>query len=208
MARRSTSSRSRVTRRVCWAHRIRSCWAIRHNDFPAHQIENLRALSANLSLLKPRHLLDPQLRVAGNHPLDASIHRSDGALVLEFEAADMSDQFATDPLAAVQEMVEGLDGAASLVDLCQMAAGRVRNVAAYDRVLVYRFMQDGSGWVIAESKQDGLEPFLDLHYPAADIPRQARALYVKNSLRLITQVNYEPARLVPTNNPAPANRST
>ena len=169
--------------------------------FQPHQIENLRALSANLSLLKPRHLLDPQLRVAGNHPLDASIHRSDGALVLEFEAADMSDQFATDPLAAVQEMVEGLDGAASLVDLCQMAAGRVRNVAAYDRVLVYRFMQDGSGWVIAESKQDGLEPFLDLHYPAADIPRQARALYVKNSLRLITQVNYEPARLVPTNNP-------
>jgi len=41
----------------------------------------------------------------------------------------------------------------------------------------------------------------------ADIPRQARALYVKNSLRLITQVNYEPARLVPTNNPRTGKRS-
>jgi light-regulated signal transduction histidine kinase (bacteriophytochrome) len=169
--------------------------------FRPEQIENLRALSANLSLLKPRHLLDPQLRVRADHPLDASLHRSGGALVLEFEAADVAERFAADPLAAVQEMVQGFDAAATLVELCQMAAERVRDVATYDRVLVYRFMQDDSGWVIAESKRDDLEPFLDLHYPAADIPKQARALYVKNGLRLITQVNYEPARLVPTHNP-------
>jgi light-regulated signal transduction histidine kinase (bacteriophytochrome) len=62
-------------------------------------------------------------------------------------------------------------------------------------------MQDDSGWVIAESREQHLEPFLDLHYPAADIPQQARALYVKNWLRLITQVNYEPASLTPLNNP-------
>jgi light-regulated signal transduction histidine kinase (bacteriophytochrome) len=169
--------------------------------FRSQQIENLRTLCANLSLLKPRHLLDPQLRVAADHPLDASLHRVNEALILEFEEADITDRFAADPLAAVQEMVEGFDASGSLVELCQMAAGRVRDVAAYDRVLVYRFMQDDSGWVIAESKQDGLAPFLDLHYPAADIPKQARALYVKNGLRLITQVNYEPARLVPVDNP-------
>ena len=169
--------------------------------FSAQQIDNLRALSAKLSLLKPRHMLDPQLRVAADLPLDASLHRMDGALVLEFEEGDLTDRFAADPLAAVQEMIEGLDDANSLADLCHMAAERVRDIAAYDRVLVYRFMQDASGWVIAESKRDGLEPFLDLHYPAADIPQQARALYVKNSLRLLTQVNYEPARLIPTDNP-------
>lgn len=169
--------------------------------FRPQQIENLRALSTNLPLLKPRHLLDPHLRVAADHPLDASLHRVDGVLVLEFETAEITDRFAADPLAAVEEMVEGLDAAQSLSALCQMAAERVRTVALYDRVLVYRFMQDGSGWVIAESKQEGLAPFLDLHYPAADIPKQARALYVKNWLRLITQVNYEPALLVPPNNP-------
>jgi light-regulated signal transduction histidine kinase (bacteriophytochrome) len=169
--------------------------------FRHQQIENLRTLSANMSLLKPRHLLDPQMRVAADLPLDASLHRSHESLILEFEEADIADRFAADPLAAVREMVEGLDGAASLAELCQMAAERVREAAPYDRVLVYRFMQDGSGWVIAESKQDGLAPFLDLHYPAADIPKQARALYVKNGLRLITQVNYEPARLVPAENP-------
>ncbi len=169
--------------------------------FQPHQIETLRALSAKLTLVKPRHLLDPQMRVDPHRPLDASLHRSDGVLVLELEEADTDERFAADPLAAVQEMIEGLDEAPSLAALCQMAAETVRSVATYDRVLVYRFMQDESGWVIAESKREGLEPFLDLHYPAADIPRQARALYVKNGLRLITQVNYEPAPLVPANNP-------
>ncbi len=62
-------------------------------------------------------------------------------------------------------------------------------------------MHDDSGWVIAESRETHLEPFLNLHYPAADIPAQARALYVKNWLRLITQVNYDPAPLRPRDNP-------
>jgi light-regulated signal transduction histidine kinase (bacteriophytochrome)/CheY-like chemotaxis protein len=141
------------------------------------------------------------LRIRPDRPLDASLHRSGASLVLEFEAADLADRFAADPLAAVEEMVEGLDAAPSLHSLCQLAADRVRAVARYDRVLVYRFMPDDSGWVIAESREDHLEPFLNLHYPAADIPPQARALYVKNWLRLITQVNYDPAPLIPTDNP-------
>ncbi len=169
--------------------------------FRPDQIENLRGLAAALGLVKPRHLLDPQLRVIAGQPLDASLHRSAGSLVLEFEAADPSDRFAADPLAGVQEMVRGFDESSSLQALCHLAAERVRNVARYDRVLVYRFMQDGSGWVIAESREPHLEPFLDLHYPAADIPQQARALYVKNWLRLITQVNYDAAPLTPAFHP-------
>jgi len=165
------------------------------------QMAHLRRLSAEQALTTPRHLLDPALRVQADRPLDASLHRCGDTLVLEFEAADLGDRFASDPLAAVQEMVEGLDTAPSLQALCQLAAERVRDVAVYDRVLVYQFMQDGSGWVIAESRQPHLEPFLDLHYPAADIPQQARALYLKNWLRLITQVNYDPAPLTPALNP-------
>lgn len=169
--------------------------------FRPDQIENLRGLAAALALVKPRHLLDPQLRVIAGQPLDASLHRSAGSLVLEFEAADPSDRFAADPLAGVQEMVRGFDEASSLQALCHLAAGRVRDVARYDRVLVYKFMQDGSGWVIAESREPHLEPFLDLHYPAADIPQQARALYAKNWLRLITQVEYDAAPLTPATHP-------
>jgi light-regulated signal transduction histidine kinase (bacteriophytochrome) len=169
--------------------------------FRADQIESLRAVTAAFDLKKPRHLLDPLLRIRADAPLDASLHRSGGSLVLEFEAADTRDRFAADPLAAVQEMVAGFGEAGSLQNLCQLAAERVREVARYDRVLVYRFMQDDSGWVIAECRKPGLQPFLDLHYPAADIPNQARTLYTASWLRLITQVNYDPAPLLPTNNP-------
>jgi chemotaxis family two-component system sensor kinase Cph1 len=165
------------------------------------QIAHLRAVAAKFDLTKPRHLLDPLMRIDPERPLDASVHRSGGSLVLEFEAADTEDRLAADPLAGVQEMIEGFDDAGSLQELCQLAAERVRVAAGYDRVLVYRFMHDESGWVIAEAREPHLEPFLDLHYPAADIPQQARALYVKSWLRLITQVDYDPAPLVPVNNP-------
>lgn len=169
--------------------------------FSGDQILRIHALSREPNLAKPRHLLDPMLRAIADHPLDASAHRVDGALVIEFEAAEMSDPFVADPLAAVQLMVEGFGDAALLYDLCQMATASVRRIAQYDRVMIYRFMADGSGWVIAESRSPELAPFLDLHYPAADIPRQARALYLKSWLRLITQVDYDPAPLTPTLNP-------
>jgi len=169
--------------------------------FRADQVERVRSLAASLDLKKPRHLLDPLLRIRADFPLDVSLHRSGGTLVLELEAADIEDRFAADPLAGVQEMIAGFDDVGSLQALCQLASERVRQVAQYDRVLVYRFMQDDSGWVIAESRKAGLQPFLDLHYPAADIPKQARALYIKSWLRLITQVNYDPAPLLPMLNP-------
>ena len=165
------------------------------------QVNLLSALCKEVDLAKPRHLLDPVLRVVADQPLDASAHRIDNALVIEFEAAEITDAFVADPLAAVQQMVEGFGAAASLYDLCQMATVSVRRVAQYDRVMIYRFMADGSGWVIAESRTPELAPFLDLHYPAADIPQQARALYLKSWLRLITQVDYDPAPLMPTLNP-------
>jgi len=169
--------------------------------FTARQVGSLRALVAAFDLAKPRHLLDPLLRAAPDRPLDASLHRVGGSIVLEFEAADTANRFAADPLAGVREMVEGLETMPSLAALCQAAAERVRAVAGYDRVMVYRFADDSSGWVMAEARAAHLEPFLGLHYPASDIPQQARALYRRTWLRLIAQVDYTPAPLTPALNP-------
>jgi two-component system, chemotaxis family, sensor kinase Cph1 len=169
--------------------------------FSNDQTNRLHALCKEPDLVKPRHLLDPVLRVIADHPLDASAHLVDSNLVIEFEASEPTDRFVADPLAAVQLMIDGFSTATSLNALCQMATASVHRVAQYDRVMIYRFMADGSGWVIAESRAPELSPFLDLHYPAADIPQQARALYLKSWLRLITQVDYDPAPLIPTLNP-------
>lgn len=165
------------------------------------QIERLRTLLASSTLERPRHLLDPVFRVLPDRPVDASIHVTDGSVVIEFEDAEPDDPHAIDPLACVQEMLDGLADAPDLQSYCQLAADRVRHVAGYDRVMVYRFLGDDSGWVFAEAKRDDLAAFLDLHYPASDIPKQARALYLTSWLRLITEVDYTPAPLTPTTNP-------
>jgi light-regulated signal transduction histidine kinase (bacteriophytochrome)/CheY-like chemotaxis protein len=64
--------------------------------------------------------------------------------------------------------------------------------------MVYRFHPDGSGEVIAEVARKGLETFLGLHYPASDIPQQARALYTRNWLRIIADIDAKPVPLVST----------
>jgi chemotaxis family two-component system sensor kinase Cph1 len=59
------------------------------------------------------------------------------------------------------------------------------------------FDEEEHGCVDAEAKEPALEPYLGLHYPASDIPRQARQLYLKSWLRIIPDARYVPARLVP-----------
>ena len=62
-------------------------------------------------------------------------------------------------------------------------------MTGFDRVMVYRFAADGAGEVVAEACAPGIGRFLGLHYPASDIPAQARELYKRNLLRIITDVN-------------------
>jgi light-regulated signal transduction histidine kinase (bacteriophytochrome) len=69
----------------------------------------------------------------------------------------------------------------------------VRALTGFDRVMIYRFDEDGSGEVVAESARNGPPSFLGLRYPAADIPAQARTLYERNILRIIVDVDAVPA---------------
>jgi light-regulated signal transduction histidine kinase (bacteriophytochrome) len=64
------------------------------------------------------------------------------------------------------------------------------------------FLEDGSGCVIAEEKDAELPTFLNHHYPASDIPKQARQLYLRNVIRVIPDVNYTPVPLAPQICPA------
>lgn len=73
--------------------------------------------------------------------------------------------------------------------LFQEAAKQVKEATGYDRVMVYRFDKDLHGHVVGEAKEDHLEPFLDLHYPASDIPKIARDLFLLNKSRIITDIN-------------------
>ena len=87
--------------------------------------------------------------------------------------------------------------APSLVTLADAAAQTVRELTGYDRVMVYRFDPDGHGQVIAEARDARIEPLLGHRYPATDIPQRARELYIRQRVRVLVDVHYQPSPLVP-----------
>ena len=50
--------------------------------FKSEHLGRIRYLARENKLARPRHLLDPMLRSIIDRPIDASVHRSGGALVI------------------------------------------------------------------------------------------------------------------------------
>lgn len=123
-----------------------------------------------------------------------AMHTYMGKRIVEIEPTDGS--VAVPPLDLVGAILARLKEARSIVELCADTANEVRQLIGYDRVVVYRFLEDGSGQVIAESRNSDLETLMGLRYPASDIPRQARDLYKKSWIRLIADVAAVPAPLI------------
>ena len=132
----------------------------------------------------------------GKPPYDVAIHFSGAYLVIEAEPSVIEPNVNSGEL--VRLMLERLRKTSGMADLAHESARQLKALTGFDRVMVYRFQEDGSGEVIAEAASSGLESFLGLHYPASDIPRQARILYQRNWLRIIADINAEPARLQST----------
>ncbi len=89
-----------------------------------------------------------------------------------------------------------LERSGSLADLAARAAGIFQDLTGYSRVMIYQFVDDEAGVVLGESISDQSSSFMNHHFPATDIPRQARALYVRNRVRVIADVHYTPAPVV------------
>lgn len=133
---------------------------------------------------------------AGEHRSDIAIHASGTKAIIEITPHGGADTTSTDPIVLVKSMMGRLKRAPTLARFLQMAANQVRSVTGYDRVMIYRFRPDESGEVVAEALRPGLNAFLGLRYPASDIPSQARALYHRQWLRMIVDVDYEPVPIM------------
>ncbi|MBB4798308.1 light-regulated signal transduction histidine kinase (bacteriophytochrome) [Brevundimonas bullata] len=135
--------------------------------------------------------------VDGGPAFDVAVHVSAGEVVIEAEPASGEHG---DASGAVRSMMSRLDQAADFPAFYREGARQVRALLGYDRVMVYRFAEDGSGEVVAEAVRSGIGRFMGLRYPATDIPTQARELYRRNLLRLITDVNAVPVPIIPARN--------
>ncbi|MCA0922322.1 HWE histidine kinase domain-containing protein [Pseudooceanicola nanhaiensis] len=135
----------------------------------------------------------------GNY-YDVSAHQSGLSFIFEFEAKSRGNDH--DELAMVTPMLKRISSKPDLISGAEAAAEQLRELTGFDRVMVYQFGPEGDGTVIAEAKDmQDTESYLGLHFPASDIPRQARELYKRSLLRLISDVDDEVAPIVPAVSP-------
>ncbi|NET45176.1 EAL domain-containing protein [Okeania sp. SIO2B3] len=139
----------------------------------------------------------------GDTFLDGIIHRYNGVVILELEQKyyQSSKISFSNFYYLIRNSTYKLQSALNFEELIEFVVKEVRKITGFDRVMVYKFDKEMNGEVIAEDKQKDLESYLGLHYPAMDIPKQARKLYTLNCLRLIPDTNYQSIAIFPTNNP-------
>jgi light-regulated signal transduction histidine kinase (bacteriophytochrome) len=133
---------------------------------------------------------------------DVSVHRTPQGAIVEYEPADPPrDGSHAVQYPGTRAFLMQLGHGQSLAELCATVARHTRQLTGFSRVLVYRFDPEWNGKVIAEDGDGTLPSYLDLHFPASDIPAQARQLYLLNRIRLIRTAAYEPSPIVPYTSP-------
>jgi chemotaxis family two-component system sensor kinase Cph1 len=122
-------------------------------------------------------------------------HRVGSLYLLEFERTENTIS-QSDLNAVITNFVSTLEESRTSLELCSAITVQIRKLTGFDRVMLYQFDEVGHGTVLAEDRNEHLPSYLGLRFPATDIPKQARALYVSNRIRIIPDVDYDPSPLV------------
>lgn len=131
---------------------------------------------------------------------DLILHAADGVNIVEFEPALEPGQFSATP--SVYSAMSRIAMLSTEEDLWDLAACEMQRLTGFDRVTLYRFHPDGHGEIVAEQRVDDvMDSYLGLHFPASDIPAQARELYLTKISRVIASTSESPLRLQPAENP-------
>jgi chemotaxis family two-component system sensor kinase Cph1 len=138
-----------------------------------------------------------QLCTPGGEMLDVTAHTTSSRLIVELENSSTEGLSAAMVINRLATAAAGFERAASLPALCDRAAIEFRRLTGFDRVLIYHLLDETAGKVLAEDRRDGMRAFANHHFPASDIPAQARALYLRNLVRVIPDATYQPLPLRP-----------
>lgn len=138
-----------------------------------------------------------------NRPFEGMAHRGPSdTIIVELEAStadvDAVDEASQTLLAS---SVRRFSEALNLGALADAVVLSVRELTAYDRVMLYRFDDDGHGEIVAEARDERLESLLGQRYPATDIPQRARSLYLRNRVRVLVDAAYRPSPVLPRTSP-------
>ncbi|WP_232062055.1 ATP-binding protein [Variovorax sp. PBS-H4] len=132
---------------------------------------------------------------AGANTFDASAHRTADHLIAEFEPALPSQGNEAPIYSLMRVFLPQLQRAGSMEELSRLAVAEMKRLTGFGRCLLYRFDEAGHGEVLAQVLEPGYDSYAGHHFPASDIPQQARELYLLNRFRLIADANYQPVPL-------------
>jgi light-regulated signal transduction histidine kinase (bacteriophytochrome) len=152
---------------------------------------------------QPFHMGDVNF-LKGDHagqPVAMMLHRHDGVLIAEFEAAGDTATAHGRLYPLVRSFISQVREDESVDELCERSVRFIKRITGFGRVNAYRFDTEGNGIVNAEQADEGYPCYLGLCFPASDIPPQARELYCANRIRIIADAYYTPSPIIPANNP-------
>ncbi|MBY3174756.1 GAF domain-containing protein [Rhizobium leguminosarum] len=160
--------------------------------------EALHAVRNKLTTLRGPDIVERIFGIAlmpDQNRFDLAVHLNEDQVIIEGERC-LDDRRDVASL-SMRSMMSRLDHTETLEAFFREGARQARALTGFDRVMVYRFDEGGSGEVVAEAARAGIGSFLGLHYPASDIPVQARALYLRNLFRIIADVDAVPVPILP-----------
>lgn len=98
----------------------------------------------------------------------------------------------------MSQVQEQLANAPNLERFLKILIGIVKELTGFHRVMIYQFDSYFNGKVVSELVDPSYtrDLFHGLHFPATDIPKQARELYKINKVRLLYDRDLETARIV------------
>lgn len=132
------------------------------------------------------------------------VHEKNECLVIETEFRNLIEE-ARIPvsvfLSKLQSVMSDINRCNTVAEVAAVTARQIKMLSGFDKVMVYSFDEEWNGTVIAEEMGAGMETYLGLKFPASDVPKPARDLYLKNPYRVIPDRDYKPVDLMPEINP-------
>lgn len=165
-----------------------------------HEAHRARNCLTHNSITEQREMLGEKDIVG--HRVQMSIHAKDDRTVLEFLPLNSSNIGAVGALERTRTLLAESVVAKDYQTTLNAAVDSLRISTGFDRVKAYRFLPDGSGEVVAESRSSHTDSFLGLRFPATDIPPIARKLYVQTPIRVIADLDGEDLPIIGSVNDA------
>lgn len=169
--------------------------ALEQHIVPAKAGSSLMELIRLATITSNLEQINPQPVLVKGKPMLFIIHQYLDQIICEFEPMQSNDDTIT-LQKVMSTALSVIQSSASFRELLQHVSALVKEITGYNRIMIYKFHKDQHGEVIAEAKEEDLESWLHLHYPASDIPSQARELYKLNLVRIIADVYGQPSGLI------------